>query len=170
MIMRREWAMPNSETFSIKPILELILKYMEMTDGLWCDPFARNCHLAALTNDINPDTSAEYHIDALDFLQYFEKDSMVGVLYDPPYSPRQIKECYDGIGRPIHTTDTQASFWRKQKDEIARLVKKDGYVLSFGWNSVGMGKKRGFEIVEILLVSHGSNHNDTICTVEKKIK
>lgn len=32
-----------------------------------------------------------------------------------------------------------------------------------------MGLKRGFEIVEILLVAHGSNHNDTIVTVEKKV-
>ena len=33
-----------------------------------------------------------------------------------------------------------------------------------------MGKNRGFEIVEILLVAHGGHHNDTICTVEKKIE
>jgi hypothetical protein len=31
-----------------------------------------------------------------------------------------------------------------------------------------MGKKRGFEIIEILLVSHGRLHNDTIVTVEVK--
>jgi len=30
-----------------------------------------------------------------------------------------------------------------------------------------MGKNRGFEIVEILLVAHGGHHNDTIVTVEK---
>jgi hypothetical protein len=32
-----------------------------------------------------------------------------------------------------------------------------------------MGKNRGFEIQEILLVAHGGNHNDTICVVEKKL-
>jgi len=43
------------------------------------------------------------------------------------------------------------------------------HVLSFGWNSVGMGITRGYEIVEILLVCHGGAHNDTICIAEKKI-
>ena len=32
-----------------------------------------------------------------------------------------------------------------------------------------MGNKRGYEIIEILLVSHGSAHNDTICVVERKL-
>jgi hypothetical protein len=32
-----------------------------------------------------------------------------------------------------------------------------------------MGKTRGFEIIEILMVCHGGNINDTICTVERKI-
>jgi len=40
-------------------------------------------------------------------------------------------------------------------------------VISFGWNSGGIGKTNGFEILEILLVAHGA-HNDTICTVERK--
>ena len=40
--------------------------------------------------------------------------------------------------------------------------------ITCGWNSGGIGKKYGFEIVEILLVSHGGWHNDTIVTVEQK--
>lgn len=31
-----------------------------------------------------------------------------------------------------------------------------------------MVKNRGFEIIEIMLVAHGGNHNDTIVTVERK--
>jgi hypothetical protein len=31
-----------------------------------------------------------------------------------------------------------------------------------------MGKKRGMELVEIMLVSHGIGHNDTICMAEQK--
>ena len=41
--------------------------------------------------------------------------------------------------------------------------------ITFGWNSTGLGKKRGFEITRILIVCHGSMHNDTICTVEERI-
>lgn len=42
--------------------------------------------------------------------------------------------------------------------------------MTFGWNSGGIGNKYGFEITRILLVPHGGWHNDTICTVEIKIK
>ena len=62
------------------------------------------------------------------------------------------------------------SYWSKCKDEIARIMKPGGKVVSFGWNSNGIGKKRGFEITRILLVAHGSQHNDTICTVEVKTR
>lgn len=34
---------------------------------------------------------------------------------------------------------------------------------------MGIGKKNGFEIIEILLVAHGGMHNDTIVTVERKL-
>lgn len=43
------------------------------------------------------------------------------------------------------------------------------YVITFGWNSGGIGKTNGFEIEQILLVPHGGWHNDTICTVERKL-
>ena len=34
--------------------------------------------------------------------------------------------------------------------------------------SNAFGKKRGFEIEEILIVAHGGNRNDTLVTVERK--
>jgi len=45
---------------------------------------------------------------------------------------------------------------------------KGGKCISFGWNSNGIGKTRGFEMVEIKILSHGGMHNDTIITVEVK--
>ena len=42
-------------------------------------------------------------------------------------------------------------------------------VISFGWNSGGIGMKYGFEISRILMVAHGGWLNDTICTIENKI-
>jgi hypothetical protein len=89
------------------------------------------------------------------------------VLFDPPYSLRQLKECYAGVGKSLTQQDTQ-SYFTLIKNEIARVLKVGGYCISFGWNSNGIGIKRGFEIVEILLVAHGGNHNDTITTVERK--
>jgi hypothetical protein len=51
---------------------------------------------------------------------------------------------------------------------IDRVLKPGGHVITCGWNTVGMGKVAGYEIVEILLVCHGSDHNDTITLVECK--
>ena len=50
----------------------------------------------------------------------------------------------------------------------SRKIRVGGIAISFGWNSCGIGKKRGFELEEILLICHGGHHNDTIVTVERK--
>lgn len=90
-------------------------------------------------------------------------------LFDPPYSPRQISECYQGVGRKVTMEDTQSSWYKKMKDGLDKCIRPGGMVLTFGWNSNGMGKKRGYEIEEILIVAHGAAHNDTICVAERKI-
>lgn len=165
--IQRQWAMPNKNTFDIKPIKELIQS--ELTNGTWIDPFANQNKLAAITNDLNPDFDTDYHMDALDFLKTFQNESVDGVLYDPPYSPRQVTECYQGVGMDVTSETTRASFWGNQKKEISRIVKPGGKVITFGWNSGGIGRKYGFKITRILLVPHGGWHNDTICTVEVKV-
>jgi len=165
MKLTREWAMPSHETFSIKPIAKLISRYIMDGKG-WADPFARNSILAEYTNDLDTSTNANSHLDALDFISSFEHWSLNGVLFDPPYSPRQVMECYNKIGREVTMEDTQVK--SKIKDEIARKIRNGGLCISFGWNSSGLGKNRGFEIIEIMLIAHGGGHNDTICTVERK--
>jgi len=171
LIIRKSWAMPNKNTFIIKPIHKLIEKYVDGSKT-WIDPMANDSIFNAVckfTNDLNPNYETTHHLDAIIFLKRFADNSIYGVLFDPPYSPRQLRECYDSIGRTLTQQDTQASFWSSLKNEIARIVKPNGLVLSFGWNSNGMGKNRGFRPIEILLVAHGGNHNDTICVVERKI-
>lgn len=149
IIMNRKWAMPNSRTFQIKPIAEIIEKYKK--EGTWIEPFPY-----------------PYSKDALEYMAEFKDASIDGCLFDPPYSPRQLKECYESQGMVLH--DTKSSVWKSWKDEIARIIKPQGLCLSFGWSTNGLGKERGFEIIEILLVAHGGNHNDTIVVVEKKVK
>ena len=170
MKINRVWAMPNHNTFLIKPINELIQKYIDC--GIWIDPFARNSPFnekCTETNDLNEESLTTSHMEALDFLKKFDNGSIDGVLFDPPYSPRQISECYKQVGREVHMKDTQSSFYGDRKKEIARIVKVGGTVICFGWNSGGIGKTLGFELLEILLVPHGGAHNDTIVTVEKKL-
>jgi hypothetical protein len=159
ILFNREWAMPSPDTFQIKPIQELADRYLKGKE-ITLDPFARNCKLAAITNDLNPLTTAESHMDAVSFLDYLLSgglSSQVDVtLLDPPYSPRQISECYKSIGKPCSTKDTQnAALYKACKDRIAKLCKPNGIVITCGWNSSGMGKNRGFSIIEILLVACG---------------
>ncbi len=168
MIINRIWAMPNSRTFTIKPIKELLNRYI--TNGMVVvDPFANESKFGTITNDLNPKFDTNYHLDALDFLKQINDNCTDIVLYDPPYSPRQIKECYDGIGITVTADDTKASWRAKHLDEIQRILKPNGICISFGWNTNGVGKKRGFEIIEILIVPHGGSKNDTLCTVERKV-
>ena len=165
MRIERKWAMPSAWTFAIKPIQALLSE--EMSEGLWVDPFAGRCSPAHIRNDLNPAHEAEYHLDAMTFLAGFDSESVDGVPFDPPYSPRQVRECYDGISGDLHW-DGKVTFWSRAKDECARILRPGGKALCFGWSSMGLGKMRGFEMKRILLVPHGGTRNDTICTVEVK--
>lgn len=169
IIFNRAWEMPNSNTFDIDCIQKLIYKYLK-PEMLSIDPFSNRCKIAKITNDLNPDYKTDFNLDAIDFLKQFESDSIDFVLYDPPYSPRQVSECYKKFGKTVNMQTTQSSFWGNLKKEVARIVKADGIVISFGWNTNGIGKTKGFNIIEILTVAHGGIHNDTICTVETKLK
>lgn len=168
MIINRVWAMPNSNTFTIPPIYDLIKKYSE-NKKIIVDPFANSNNLANITNDIDPSMPTAYHIDASDFLKMVPNNYADLFLYDPPYSPRQVSECYKKFNQTVNMETTQSSYWSNQKKEIGRIVKTGGYCITCSWNSGGIGKKYGFEIIEILLVAHGGWHNDTIVVVERKV-
>ncbi len=165
--IERVWSMPNKNTFEILPIKKLIAEEVDLSK-YWIDPFANRNKIATVTNDLSMEYDTDYHLDALDFMKLFKDNSVDGVLYDPPYSPRQVSECYNEVGYNVTWDTTKASFWGNHKREISRIVKIGGKVITFGWNSGGIGYKYGFEIERILLVPHGGWHNDTICTVEVK--
>lgn len=139
--------MPNHMTFSIPPIAKLISEELGRN---FVDPFPY-----------------PFERDALEYLKEFPTESVDKLAFDPPYSVRQLKEKYEQAGLSFETRPT---YWRLLKEEIARIIKPNGKVISFGWNSGGIGKVLGFEIIRILLVAHGGIHNDTICTVERKIQ
>ena len=170
-VIKREWAMPNKNTFSIKPIKDLIQRYLK---GKWIDPFANDSTFKdrLITNDINKTFKTDYNLDALEFLKQFNDNSIDGILFDPPYSIHQINEVYDGFGK--------IKQFSRYAIEIKRIIKPKGYCISFGWNSNGMPYemkidgikyKTGFNKVkkEILIIPHGGCHNDTLVTVDQKI-
>lgn len=166
--MSRAWAGPHSETFSIPPIAAFVQRWWREPS---VDPFARNSDLATYRNDLSPETRAEYHMDAEAFCDLMADRGVRArlVLFDPPYSPRQISEVYQSVGRTVTPQDTQNSvLYERVKRAADRLLVPGGIALSFGWNSAGFGKRYGYTTVEIMLVAHGGAHNDTICVAQRK--
>ena len=168
LVVAREFSMGNAETFSLPPVARLLDRYLAGATTV-VDPFARNSKRGTITNDLNPATSAQYHMLAEDFSEQLQVVADV-VLFDPPYSPRQISECYQSIGRAVTAQDTQnARLYKRVKDGLDKMLRPGGIAICCGWNSMGFGLKRGYSMLEILLVPHGAAHNDTIVTVERKL-
>lgn len=170
MKINRVWAMPNKNTFTIKPIKELVEKFIaDRENKIIVDPFANISKYGTITNDLNPEYGTDYHMDALAFLKMLDSNSADVVLYDPPYSISQAAECYKSYGKEkLEKNVANMGYWGDCKNEVARILKKDGIAIICGWNSMGIGKNRNFEMIEILLVPHGGSKNDTIVTVEVK--
>lgn len=166
----RAWAMPSADTFSIRPIKHLLRRHL-VGHRVIVDPFARNAMWGTHRNDLNPDTAAQWHLDAPAFCELLQCQGVTAdaVLFDPPYSPRQVADCYQRVGRVVGKPETQNAKLNAQvKDGLAAILRPDGIAICCGWNSGGFGKGRGFALLEVLVVCHGGAHNDTLVTVEKK--
>ena len=143
----RYWAMPSHKTFTIAPFKKLIDKELGTN---YIDPFPY-----------------PFKQDAIKYLKTISSNSENFLVFDPPYSSYQLKTKYENAGLSLNNK-YDASYWSNCKKEISRIVKEGGKVISFGWNSNGIGKKYGFKLYKIILVAHGSYHNDTIATAEIK--
>lgn len=174
MNIERKFATPTKNTFLMKPVRNLLKK--TIIKGTWIDPYANNntlkkiinSNVKIITNDLNPEFKTDYNLDALDFLKKFNYESIDGVVYDPPYSVRQVAECYKGVGIKVTSEMTRSDFYSNATREIARILKPNGIFIGFGWNSNGIAKRYGFVKDFILLIAHGYHHNDTIVVVQTK--
>jgi len=111
--------------------------------------------------DSNEEMVADQYDDALHFVETTNM-KFDTVILDPPYSLRKAYEKYNGhyIG----------SNWTRIRRALPKVLNNNAIVISLGYNSQGMSKTLGFEKIAICLVCHNGDHNDTIITVEKKIK
>lgn len=159
-----EWAMPNRWTFQILPIKRFLERWLEGCEII-VDPFCGTSTLATHRNDLGQGglDAEEYCLSLMPELEGLAD----AILFDPPYSPRQIAECYRSIGKECSTRDTQnAALYGRVRKALAPLLRSGGIALSFGWQSSGFGKAWPTE--EIMLVQHGGAHNDTICVSQRK--
>lgn len=100
MEINRVWQMPNKNTFDIKPIKELIEKYLPTDkNAITIDPFANKNKIAKITNDLDPQYKTNCHLDALDFLKKFKDNCIDLVLYDPPYSQDKFLNAIKILGK-----------------------------------------------------------------------
>lgn len=114
MKISRVWAMPNKNTFTIKPIKYLIhslfIRKGLLRECVACDPFVNdspfkdNC---LLTNDLDENIKASSHVDAIEFLKSITGESVDLMLFDPPYSSRQVSESYRKLGKSVNMETTQ---------------------------------------------------------------
>jgi hypothetical protein len=114
-----------------------------------------------LRNDIDPAMNAEFNLDALDFVRDWSKGNSKykfdTIIADPPYSYRKSMEMYNG---------NLNSRFKLIADEIPKILKPDGIVISFGYHSTFLGKKRGFELKELCVFAHGGAQHCTIGIIE----
>ncbi len=111
--------------------------------------------------DLNKDMPADYYMDAYEFVQKakYKGWKYDTIIFDPPYNLRKAREIYFGI----YTSEL-----RKIKTLLPEILTESGKVISYGYDTTGMGRSRGFKKVGICVVNHAGDHNDTLCLVEIK--
>ena len=145
----RAWAMPSGRTFTIRPIRHFIDRYRV--------PGGR-------TLDIFPYCPPNEKIkrDGLELLRATPDATIDTVLYDPVYSRRQLHELYRIAGTAYKQ---HPRYFKDVEIEIARVARVGARCLKFMWNSKSL---QGFKVIGGLLVAHGGQHNDTICTAYER--
>ncbi len=135
---------------------------------LWCEKWCKGkvLNLFAGTTkldvdefrvDSNKEMLADWYGDAFEFVRTTNL-RFDTIILDPPYNLRKSREAYQGhyIGS-----------FTKIKNELKRILNPGARIITFGYDTVGMSKSRGFDKIAICLVCHNGDHNDTLCLVEK---
>ena len=107
--------------------------------------------------DISKEFKPDYIGDAYEFVKN-TKLKFDTIIFDPPYNLRKAREKYN---------DSYIGSLTRIKNILKRVLTSGGRIIHFGYDTVGMGKTRGFEKIAICLVCHNGDHNDTICLVER---
>lgn len=164
MQFRVDFSQPTPWTFTMPPVRAFLGRWLDGC-GMIIDPFCGRSIIGTLRNDL-----ADGGVDAGDWCKSLLEDwsgMADAVIFDPPYSPTQVKRSYAGIGLKPKKRDTQTGrLYRDVRSSLRALLKPGGVALSFGWSSTGFG--RAWPTQEILLVRHGGAHNDTICVAQTK--
>lgn len=112
-----------------------------------------------IRNDLNPEMeNLDYSMDALEFVEQWEGPKFNTVILDPPYALRKSMTKYNGM---------VSSPFNQIKNKLLNIIAPNAIIMTMGYHSNSMGKRREFKQEHILLLSHGGAIHDTILTLEK---
>lgn len=161
MIRIQEGTYAGADTHKWKSFKKILSHIGYESEWTVVDPFARNCPLAGeWSNDIRPDTSANHHLDAREFLRNVPSSIADLVIFDPPFSARQATDKYDGEGINLYSEPGAIS---ELMSSVHRILKSGGRVLKFGYNSSRHWPQ--LELEYLWLINFGGNRNDVIVSL-----
>lgn len=140
--IHRRWTFENTD----------ILDWVKIhSKGRILNLFAGNTslYLNEIRVDINKQIPADYHMDVLEFVNTYQGEKFDTVIIDP-----NVKHRYSDL-------------MLKLKDNLYKVLNPNATVINISTNSSGMGKERGFEIIEICLFNYTKPLSDSIGVVEK---
>ena len=158
--------LPSPDTMTIPCFKKKFFKLI--TDGMIvADLFSRNCLLGTpgLRNDIDPDTSADKHMDVFEFLKTISEQSLDVVIIDPPFSFNQAAKHYkNSAGKCLGVG------WIPAVRRLAgEKLKRGGLMFCLGWDANGASNRDKFILEEVIICAHGQARNATIMTIDRKI-
>lgn len=150
----------HNQTFRVKDIRNFVEENVHgKVLNLFCGTTELN--VDEIRNDIDEKIEADYNKEALDFVRNWKGGKFDSVILDPPYSYRKSMEYYNGH---------RNSKFKQLKDIIPDILNPGGVVITFGYQSISMGKCRGFKLLKVGIFCHGGAYHDTIASVEEKMK
>jgi len=135
----------------------------ENSTGLVLNLFAgkTKLDLNEIRNDKDVKMEADFHKDALDFVKDYKGEKFDTIILDPPYSYRKSMEMYN---------NNYSSKFKQIADWIPKITKKNAKIISFGYHSTFMGRKRSYKRINMCVFCHGGAQHCTIAIVEKAEK
>ncbi len=152
---------PNRYTFKQPKLKKWVEEHCE---GLTLNLFAGivKLNIDEIRVDIDENVEAHHYGDAYEFVKWCVDNNIKfdTLLLDPPYNLRKAREKYDG--RYIGS-------FTKIKNLLPQILNDNGVVIILGYDTVGMGKGRGFKKEHVCIICHSGDHNDTLCLKERKL-
>ena len=108
-------------------------------------------------NDIDLNVPAEHHKDAVEFVRTWRGEKFDTIILDPPYAYRKAMEMYNG---------NYVSRFKLLADLIPSILNVKGKVISFGYHSTFLSKKRNAVLTNLCVFAHGGAQHCTIGIVE----